>query len=78
MSCCENRALEAGALFANGLTEEVFVALGEAGRGGCFALCCLCPARAVGGDAVGVELWGYGGTGNGERVTRGGTGCDAS
>ena len=30
VGCCKNRALEAGALFEDGLAEEVFVTLGEA------------------------------------------------
>ena len=74
----KNRALEAGSLFADGLAEEIFVALGEARRICGFALYCARPASAIGGDAVGVELWGYGGASNGERVTRGRAGSDTS
>ncbi len=74
----ENRALETASLFADCLSEEVFVTLGEARRIGGFALRRARPAGAVGGDAVGVELWGYGGAGDGERVARGGAGGDAN
>ena len=66
--------MEAGALFANRLSEEVFVALGETRRRGCFALYCLCPARAVGENAVGMELGGDGGAGDGESIDEWGAG----
>ena len=74
---CEHGALEAGALFADGLAEEVFVAFREARGRSCFTFNGLRPARAVGKDAVGVELRRDGSAGDGKRVTRGGTSGDA-
>ena len=73
----ENRTLETASLFANGLAKEVLVALGEARGRSCFALNGFMPARAIGKDAVGVELGSYRGAGDGENVARGGAGGDS-
>ena len=60
----ENCTLEAGALFANDLPEEIFVALGEARGIGGFTLHNAGPARAIVEDAVGVEFGRDGGAGD--------------
>ena len=78
VDCCKNSSLEAAALAADRLSEQVFIALGEARRIRSLALHGLCPARAVGEDAVGVKLGGDGGAGDGECIAIGGAGCDAS
>ena len=73
----KNSSLEAAALFADSLAEEVFIALGEAGRGRSFALHDARPARSVGENAVGMELWGYSGAGYRDSVAVGGVGSSA-
>ena len=78
VDCCKNSSLETAALFADGLGEKILVTLGEARRAGRLAIDCTRPASAIGGDAVGVKFGSDGGAGDGERVTRGSAGGDAS